>query len=389
MKRVRSFLLLLVVSAASLVGPSSVQAHVLARHDADDAKGPLDLKTVTVDHNATDSLTYTLETYGRWDGRDLGQRSYFALLFDRNEDGVADRCIFIYRPALKMVAQFTNCKRRVYTNLPLDKNGRSVDVTLGASGLGTHRWVAISFYERDAPCDRRGCFDAVPNRGSMFHDLEPPTATWVTALPADRSSLALSSSTDVPLEFSVHDADTSVTTWAVQVDDAGTWTDVASGAASSSVIGANVQLETGRHYSLRAVAIDKHGNIGFSLPLQLNVPFDDGDPLAGYSSGWTSTGGSGAFQGTYHSTSTNGASVVFSFPTLQPGATGKILGGPGNGTATIYNENDVVITTVTETPDTPPGALLAASVFGLGGSPTMKVVVTSGTFVIDGVLLVP
>jgi hypothetical protein len=378
----------LVIAMSLTVAPTAA-AHTASKSDGNDTKGPLDLASVSVEHTTDGGLVYTFKTLQRWIPRDLGQRSYLALLFDTDEDGDIDRCAFIYRPALELRGLLTDCARHEFGTPPVEKTGRrTAQIVLTPDSVGrTHRWGAISFYERDDPCNPSGCLDAVPNRGLMFHDLVAPTAAWVTSLGTPYSTFTLSSTTSVPVEFSFSDKDTKVKAWTVQQLVSGEWIDLATGAASGGGAVTDLPLEEGRSFYLRVAATDKQDNVGVSPTMLMNVPYDDDHAIASYSAGWSTASGAAYFQGGYHTTSTTGASMIFTF-NGQAGINARIMGGPGNGTATVTDENGGT-ELVSETPSYPAGGPIVGYVWGSNGTHTLTVTVTSGTFIIDGLSFTP
>ena len=379
------FALLMLVGTLSFVPTTGAKAHPMTKSDANDTKGPLDLASVSVEHVGEGDLIYRFETRRPFDRFDLGQRSYFALAFDTDEDGDADRCAFIYNPSTGLRGQLTDCARRVYYSPRVSRSGsKGAEILLSSSSLGgTHRWAAISIYERDDPCTRRACVDQVPNRASMFHDLVPPRVKWITTL-SDDTSFALSSTTTIPLEVSIRDKDTRVKGWMMERRlPSGDWEFLDSGSDPGPAVTANVDLQEGQQYILRVSGIDKHDNVGYAPGwLILHVPFDDLNASAEFSTGWTYVEAEGYFQGGYHTTSTAGATVSFTV-TGQPGLVARIRGESSNGHATFQTESgDIGSAYGNEGPG--PSATVAAYAWGgSGGTTTLTLTVTDGTWIID------
>ena len=372
---------LLALSASAF--PAS--AHPFTKADGDDTKGPLDLASVSVTHDEN-TLLFTFTTFNRWRITNLGSRSYFLALIDTDLDDVAERCAFIYSHGGVLDGALTNCGRKVLSSPEVLKPSPTTgQISLCGSCLGTHRWAAVSVYDESLSCEKTPCVDAVPNRRPVFHDLEPPTAGWLTTTPYHSFSTGLSMTTTVPVEFWTQDADTEVIEWSIQRSVDGTWVDLLQGTGAGAGTH-DLTLEEGQRYMLRPTATDAHGNVGAPLvpSLVLSVPFDDVNPVCVYAGDVSAGAGVGAFQGTAH-TLTAGSSVTFDFPVESSASYLQIYGGPGSGSAAVTIDG-VPRWTIDETAATPMGTIVySASV--PKGLHSATVTVTSGTIIFDAFIL--
>lgn len=384
--RPRLWILLPLVLTIGL-SATRVGAHDFTKTDGNDTGGPLDLSAVSIRH-VQGGIQYKFKTFARWVPQTLGSDSFLLIAIDRDEDGTADRCAFIFYYGGRLRAAMTNCARRNFGLIPVRKPSRTTAlVTIGTVAHGgTHTWAAFSFFAEARPC-LRGCTDAVPNRRPLLHDLLPPVPTWVTTTSNRYFSTELSSSTTVPVQFDVSDGDTHVVSWEVQ-RYADAWTTIASG-EGGGLIATDLALTEGETYLLRVTATDAHGNLGTSLSyLRIGVPFDDSNVGMEYQGDWSAIANASYFGGGYHVTSTPGDTMTFTFTT--DGSLGlthvSFLGGPGDGQAMWsdgISENSIV-----ETPSTPVSAYLGGFLFTQSGTYTMTLTVTSGTIIIDAIAVV-
>jgi hypothetical protein len=369
-----------VFASVTILVPTAAHAYSLTKSDRNDTRGPLDLAAVRLDRTGSD-MTFTFRTRQRFSPFFLGQRSYFGVAFDVDLDGDADRCAFVYRPVRRLSGLFTNCRARLLNNPPVTRTGpRSIAIGLGVQSFeGSLRWGAFSFYERDEPCYPRGCFDSVPDRRSVYFDLEPPTAAWTTSLSGRNSSMQLSTTTSIPLDLELHDAQPGALDYTIERGlDVG-WEAIASGSGSGPLTHV-LEAEEGTSYALRLRVVDHAGNEGGSSTLRLNVPYDDSNAGAVYGAGWSPIAADGHYFAGVHASSTTGAVMTFTFT----GRTLLLMGGPGNGTAQFEEVGASTGWTVSESASTQPGEVLAGLVWGPVATRTVRVEVTSGSFVIDG-----
>jgi len=363
----------------------------VTRNDGNDTAGRLDLQSVTVTHDAS-SARFRFKTFAAWPKTALGRDSYLLVAIDRNEDEIADRCLFIYYYGGALRGAMTNCARRNLGVQQVSKpSGTTATITTGITTLGgTHLWAAGSRFAEARPC-LRGCFDSVPNRVPMLHDLTPPTPAWTTVSTSPYLSTQLSTSLTVPVAFDLVDADTRVTDWRIDRVTSvflGGATTIANGTAPSS--GTDLTVAEGETYLLRLVATDLHGNTGTSLnqPLRFGVPYDNTNVIMEYAGAWAPTTNASYFGGGYHSTASAGDTLTFTF--TSSGSLGSthvyLLGGPGDGTASWTDGSSFAL--ITQTPSTPVGEVTAGWFYAAGVTDTLTLTVTTGTIIVDGIAVV-
>jgi hypothetical protein len=372
----------LVASALMLV-PSPAGAHTFEKSDKNDTKGLLDLESISVTHD-DGNLVYSLKTFKSWHPIWLSGQSYFLVAIDKNQDGTFDRCAFIIWYAGDLVGPLTNCGSHFIEYVPLSKSGRTATITIDEGIVGgTHDWAAFTFYAEKKPC-LHGCLDSVPNKHPLLHDLKEPEPYWVTSLTGQLYSTQLSLTNVVPVEFVAEDADTGVASWEIQRLIGNVWEPFTSGPASGELsedIAVNLDLDEGQTYALRIGATDKQENFGYYGPwITMHVPFDDSNPGAAYSSGWTTTSSDpDFFQGTSHVSAMAGATMTLTFS----GRYFHVFGGPADGTATLSTDSGDEF--LTETTLTAKGEILGGGAWATEGPHTITITVTGGTFVLDGI----
>jgi hypothetical protein len=377
---VSGFLLVASVVLGLVPTSPSALAHTFTKTDGNDSAGRLDLKSVSVRHKGA-SLEYTFTTYERWKANASLIDSFFLIAIDEQGDGTPNKCAFVYYHG-GLRGELTNCLKKYISALRVSKpSGTTARLTYPAGGK-SHHWFAASYW-KGIRC-AKGCYDYAPNKNWLFHDLVPPTASWVTTVTGDGLSTQLSETTTVPVAFAVSDADTSVATWRIdRMSGCCTWTPFDSGSGSGT-IDHDLSFAEGQAYGLRLVATDIQGNVSQpSQVLTLHVPFDDGNAQMLYSAGWSGASAAGYFLGTFDSASTGSATLTFTFT----GSKVWLLGGPGNGQATFNDETDTGWI-VNETSSTTPGTQLGGMVWGTNGTHTVTLTITSGTFVVDGIAVV-
>ncbi len=389
------WLLVVTMLAASLAMPAllttSASADSGTRKDGNDTTGALDLSSVSVAHNH--GIVYTFKTFKAFVAKTLAPNSYLLVAMDLDLDGDADRCAFIFESGSRFTGALTNCGNKYFYALAV-RHPTSTTATITMSETlfkRTYRWRAFSFYQQAPNCGGNGCVDAVPNRGLVVHDMTLPTVAWTTPQPALALSTDLSLTTSLPLDFTASD-DRRVASWSIQhllSWYANTWDVLASGADGGHVH-TDLVVEEGRSYQLKAFATDRAGNIGSSPTfLNITVPFDDANAIMGYTANWASEPVPGAFQHAHMVSSTLGAAVTFTVDIPISGAEVWVIGGAGNGTANFCAGTTCNV--LTETPSTPELSYVGSQFhYGVGGNPTtLTVTVTSGTFNIDGIVVMP
>jgi hypothetical protein len=389
-RRSTTTIIAVVLSLVAALATLPANAHTLVRNDGDDTKGILDLASIEATHDPG-SIRYTFTTYRRWRTVDLGNDSYFLVAFDRDQDGDAERCAFVFKSGASLAGSLTNCRRDFIDELPVEKpSGRKVSVSIGETSLGgTHDWRAFSFYAPDErPC-LNGCADAVPNRGVLLHDLEPPLATWNTTTTGRFHSTQVSKTTTIPVSFDVTDADTGVAGWEIGTLQGETWTPLASGTSSGNDLVSNLVLEEGKEYLLRIRATDLHENESTTTStagLRLAVPYDDQNALLEPAAGWTQISDPEYFQGTALSSSTVGSTITFTFTAPIFGTRIEVLGGPGDGYAEMTVSSEGNVSVLSESAATAKSAYVGGRVVS-DGTHTVTIEVADAPFVLDGIVI--
>jgi len=383
-----------VILAAGLlaVPATTASAHEDVRRDGNDARGPLDLRAAAVGHKGAGSITHTLTTFSSWKPKLLRNGSYFAVAFDTDDDpSDFERCAFaLYQNGLR--GQLSNCGRRKVAKVDVRKvSPRAVELTVGLGKLlgpngGDYRWEGFSFYRNDHGCEK-ACSDSIPNHPPLLlHDLTPPKIT-PRAFP-DPSTNA-SPDTTFPVEFGVSDGGGSgIVSWKLRqrpVNGTG-WTPVDDGAGGGHR-SVDVSAAEGDQLEFQVIAVDKQGNRTSSAPsdARVTVPIDDDDHSIAYAGGWTapSAGNGGYFERTRHHSVTNGATASFSVTSTVQDARLRILGGPGNGGATMTVDGGTPVP-ITEQSDTPRREVVANVTLGPAGTHDVVITISSGPFNLDG-----
>jgi hypothetical protein len=372
--------------APQLLHPS--EAHAAVRKDGNDTQGALDLASVSIEVSKK-GITYTFKTLKGFTALTLAPSSYFLAAMDRNMDGSADRCAFIYEAGSRFQGQLTNCGKKALDTLPV-KHPSSNQVAISMDPLSaTYRWRAFSVYQQRPNCGGSdACVDAVPNRGTMLQDLTSPTVEWVTGQPSPALSTTMSLTTTIPVDFQAQD-DRKVASWAIRRTENTpllTWETVTTGTGEGSVH-VDLAAEQGQRYNMKVFAKDAQGNTG-ETPTYLDfvVPFDDTNAIMQYSGTWSNTSDAGSLLGSHATSSAVGSSVTFTVTHGWNGGQVFVMGGPGNGTATFCE--GATCEALSETAGTPAVSYVGPSFYsGTSGPATFTVTVTSGTFNVDGIVV--
>jgi hypothetical protein len=363
-------------------------AHATVRKDGNDTAGALDLSSVSIQISKKGETTYTFKTFKGFTAKTLAPSSYFVAAMDRNLDGTADRCAFIFESGSRFAGQLTNCGKKALTALPVKHPSNSTAEVTMTTLSATYRWRGFSVYQQRPNCGTTtGCVDAVPNRGTILQDLTAPTVAWVTSQPSPALSTTISLDTTIPLDFQAQD-DRGVASWEIRRSEAGptlTWDTVATGTGGGD-IHVDLPVEQGQSYDMKVFATDAQGNTGETPTyVGFDVPFDDTNAIMQYSGTWSETTEAASFLGSHATSSTVGSSVTFDVTYGWADGTVLVLGGPGNGTANFCEGSSCWV--LTETPSTPAVSYVGSGFVGSSTSATFTVTVTSGTFNLDGVVL--
>jgi hypothetical protein len=316
-----------------LAGPVVAAAETGTITDGNDVRGRLDIRSGTQGMRRR-SVVHTISTYGTWTGRLLRfQESRFLFIdFDTKAGPRADRIavVFFYRRKLR-AAMLSGRGRFLGWATASRPGSRSVTVRIPRRLLGTplgYRWIAASEYTSSTVCPR-GCLDRAPNRGTVLHDITPPTVSF--------AGLGVPASTSATIPFSLADKGGSqIRSWRLQERPFGqtTWSTIGTGTTSGSHT-VSVTKAEGDNFEYRVVATDGGGNDSVSPVRRLSFPIDDASAQITYTGSWTTPGDSEDYLTTLHSTSDFAAPATFSI-TFQ-GTSIRIVarGSCGWGTTSI------------------------------------------------------
>jgi hypothetical protein len=383
----------LLVTGLLVVPAATASAHEDLRKDGNDTRGPLDLRSAAVGHKGAGSVTHTLTTFTSWKPKLLRNGSYFALAFD-TDDNAADfeRCAFAFHQG-GWRGQLSNCGRRKVGKVDVRKTGpKSVEFTIGLGKLlgpgdGDYHWEAFSFYRNAHGC-AKACSDSVPNHPPLlFHDLTPPQVT-LRSFPDPTSNV--SASTTFPVEFGVSDIGGSgIASWKLRQRPVhGTGWSAAADGTDGGHQSVNVNASEGDQLEFQVIAVDRQGNRAASMPAgaRVTVPMDDEDPSITYSgSDWTapSVGNGGYFDRSRHHSVVNGSTASFSVTSTVADARLRILGGPGNGGATMTVDGGTPAPII-EDSMVARRDIIANVKLGPPGTHEVVITVSSGPFNLDG-----
>lgn len=316
----RAALSALVLSGLILLHPVPGRADIQTISDANDVKGKLDIKKVTVAH-VGNSFRHTIVTYRGWKSALLVKGNALVMAFDTDGDpNKVERWVVVQRSAKKLKAFLTNEKFIILRDdLEVSHpNRRKTWVEVTRSMLSSppgYTWAGLSVYYGKDIC-KKGCVDAAPNDSFVIHDYTPPDLSFYP--PADPTS-TYSANDTFSAQISASDAGFSgIQGWELQVRELGqtAWEVAASGTGNATGFPV-VQGRQGATYDLRAIARDNAGNETESNVATVTVPWDDDHPdvSPGFSGDdWTlHTTISNDFMSTRHETTTPGASFSFDF----------------------------------------------------------------------------
>jgi hypothetical protein len=264
------------VFMSSLLSAEPVAAHVFIKNDANDSRGKLDLRSVSVSHTAT-GVVHTVTTYNAWTSRSLGADSFFIIQLDKNNDRHYERCAFIFYTN-RLRGSLTNCGAHFIRFLSVSKvSGTTAKVAIPKSQTGrVYWWAGASLWDGPAPCGR-GCIDFAPNNfPDILHDMIPPSVTMSTGMLRVWEPPTNSTSADFGLPFSVSDGHSGIKSWTVQrsVISSGVWTAVVSrpGSGNKEPV---INGTEGTRLDYRVVARDKQGNTRVGPTRLVLIPRDD------------------------------------------------------------------------------------------------------------------
>ena len=176
----RTAIVLVVVVAIPLLLAPALRADTRRWHDGNNARGPLDIASISQGHRmgpkGVRQLVHTVRLHRAWPVKKLKHRGFVHLNFELrgHRDGPQERTVWIVyrkgRLVATMYATLGDPPKRLARVALWRPDWRTVKVAFPKSllrkGLEPYRWNAMSFVEdRDPLCPRRGdgCWDWAPN----------------------------------------------------------------------------------------------------------------------------------------------------------------------------------------------------------------------------------
>ena len=390
------------VLAATLVATvvaSPATARDIEHSDGNDARGPLDLSGVAVQH-VQDRSSFRITTRRAFKNADVGVknrrlRGFFELGLDTGVNGRFDYFVQVVHFKGRFQGWMFKPRGDYFVRLDASRvSANAVEVSLPHHRIrnkGSWQFSVLSAYFA-SPCSKKHpCVDQIPNHPPLIRDdFTPPTVSdWNTD--ATYSSTVSATLANVPISFSVNDdpLGSGVESWTLQSQKAGTssWVDVDSGSVLSPTV--NVSGEEGATYQFRVNAVDNQGNVSSNTaPSRVSFPYDDRNALLTYSSATRHDGVPGAFLGTTSAVAHN-ETMTFTTP-FQVGWE-CILVGPTSGTGSGQVEFGNVSWGFFEDENTPARTPFCTGyVIPAGTEVTLSVPEPDKEpVVVDGVILIP
>jgi hypothetical protein len=371
-----------VIVAVALAMPGMARASTIA--DPDDARGKLDIASVTQEHAATGPVVHTISTYGPWRSKAISihRGSFFLIDFDTAGNAQAERFAIVYRDhGVLRVAVLTRKGRVLGFGSATRPNLRSIRVSIPRKLLGQpngYHWRMFSVYFGPGGC-RAGCVDRAPNSGQVLHDLVGPTVTF--------PEQGLPASTAAAIHFAVIDKGHSgLDSWTLQSRNVGdtSWTNVASGSASGNET-VTVNGAQGDRREFQIVADDRAGNVTTSQIRRVNFPVDDGNAGMTYAGTWAAGAAEPLdYLGTLHTSSDMATPATVSY-TFQGSSVAVIARGScGDASVAIDGGTAAPVARLC-------GGEHRAIVFSAPVDPNashvLTLTITGGTFGFDGIVV--
>lgn len=389
-------LVLLVTGFLGSMSPS-VAAHQAEIGDPKDVlseryRHALDIRSASMGHDA-DGITHMIMLY-RGFGEENGLKGdfYLGVAFDTDGDARdVERVLFIVSFEGHLVGQMVKEDgRRAGSFFSVEHpTARKAVATFAPRLLGgpdSYRWFAFA----NSPFDDRCCFDTAPNRKWVVHDIGVPEITEPNLLPPADSTWENSI---VPVDFGVVDVGGSgLDSWSLRQRALGTTTWMTSdtgtgeGPQTASLTGAD-----GTSYHVCIQAADRAGNIANGDHHLVSFPFDDAGSGFTYSGLWQTSSVAGDYQSTRHTSSEPGATGSVTFSTLgYP----YIVMPPGfDGVARVtlngIDQGSFPASVITSTRQVRAFGVDFVDIGNATAPYTITFTVESGTFPIDGLLVLP
>jgi hypothetical protein len=304
--------LALVGAYLASAGPASAASGSIK--DGRDAKGKLDVASVSYSRAADRSLTHTIRFHAPVQSR-LLKDNLLAFAFDIDGNRKTDRIgVVLWADGALRGGVVDNKGRLLALARVRRPNSRSIATTIPGRALdlnGGYRWVLLSEYKDRGRC-KKGCLDAVPNGAPALFDF---TAPLIDIRVPD---LSAQPSTAFTVHVGTRDPGFSgLRKWTLEFRTVGQteWTTIGEveGRTEADVPLAGTE---GTTYEFRLTAVDKAGNRSTTTRL-FTMPIDDASPLlAGAWRGrWDAVVNPSPllFMGTFHRSDSTDATFTYSF----------------------------------------------------------------------------
>ena len=177
---------------ALALGPWVSLANHVDLNDANDTRGPLDVRGVSV--GPGDAPRWSISTWGRWRAAEIWDTGFFVIKFDTFGDSHHDYYALVRSSGSRLVGSlhrdFVERRDRELRDLRVARpDRRSVRVKVPYRAMrfsqpGTYRWVVNSTFT-SSRCGKAACLDRAPDEGAIDEPREPVPTPTVTATPTE------------------------------------------------------------------------------------------------------------------------------------------------------------------------------------------------------------
>jgi hypothetical protein len=349
----------------------------------------LDIRSASISHEG-DRIAHAVTLYRGY--RSLTGNFFLGVAFDT--DGNTrdlERALYIFSHEDRIVGQMVKADgRRAGSLMDVDSpTSRKVIATFSARLLGRpdhYSWFAFA----NSPFDDRCCFDTAPNRRWKAHDIGAPVITEPNlSVPSDTTW----ESTTVPVEFGVGDVGGSgVESWSLNARVVRTteWVTLDAGTGEGPQV-ATLTGTDGASYDVCIRAVDRSGNVADGDYHLVSFPFDDAGTAFSYTGAWTTSSVPGDYQFTRHVSSEPGASASVTFSTLGYPYLVMPSGFDGSARVTLngVDQGSFTASVITTTRQVRQFGVDFVDIGNATPPYTITFTVESGTFPLDGLLVVP